>query len=40
MTNKRADIDEQSTMIDLQDIVTLDKNPNRIKNHRRTQSHS
>lgn len=40
MTNKRADIDEQSTMIDLQDIITLDKNLNRIKNHRRTQSHS
>ena len=39
MTNKRADIDK-STMIDLQDIVTLDKNPNRIKNHRHTQSHS
>ena len=40
MTNKRANIDEQSTMIDLQDIITLDKNQHRVKNHRRTQSHS
>ena len=40
MTNKRADIDEQSTMIDLQDILSLDNNIHRVKNHRRSQSHS
>ena len=39
-TNKRADIDEQATMIDLEQLMLLDETISRNKRHRRVQSHS
>ena len=39
-TNKRADIDEQATMIDLEHLMLLDETLSHNKRHRRVQSHS
>ena len=39
-TNKRADIDEQATMIDLEQLMLLDDTISKQRHHRRVQSHS
>tara|TARA_X000000950_G_C13439254_1_gene467306 strand:- start:275 stop:562 length:288 start_codon:yes stop_codon:yes gene_type:complete len=40
ITNKRADLDDQATMIDLEQLMLLDDTISKQRHHRRVQSHS